>query len=272
MDSVSFNNQLVSSPDQGGLLGAAPQPPATLGDVLYRDGGADDTDGLAERDWIMLVNFVASGDQRALRQLYERTHRLVYSLIARITNSREAAEDLTIEVFSDLWRRAHSYDPADGSVIGWVMGQARAKALGWLQLDREPATEVLTPATPLWGAIAHRIVSEYGVLPTFTSPQDWTDPEWKEVSPGISCKILSTDEHRERVSMLVRLDPCVEYPPHTHAGVEELHLLQGELWIDDRKLVAGDYNRAEPGTSDARVFSQTGCTCVLITSPNDRLR
>jgi hypothetical protein len=55
------------------------------------------------------------------------------------------------------------------------------------------------------------------------------------------------------------------------AGVEELHLLQGELWIDDRKLVPGDYNRAEPGTSDARVFSQTGCTCVLITSPNDRL-
>ena len=90
--------------------------------------------------------------------------------------------------------------------------------------------------------------------------------------PRYRLQILSTDEHRDRISMLVRLDPNVEYPPHTHAGVEELHLLQGELWIDNRRLVPGDYNRAEPGTSDARVFSQTGCTCVLITSPHDALR
>ena len=72
--------------------------------------------------------------------------------------------------------------------------------------------------------------------------------------------------------MLVHLEPGVEYPPHTHAGVEELHLLQGELWVDERKLYPGDYSRAEPGTSDARVLSETGCTCVLVTSPSDTLR
>ena len=271
MDSGSPVANSVTSRHEDGQLSAAPLPPATLGDVLYRDGAASD-EALTERDWIVLINYVAAGDQRALRQLYERTHRLVFSLIARITNSREVAEDLTIEIFSDVWRQARSYDPAHGSVLGWIMGRARAKALGWLQLDRELDTPVLAPPTPLWGAIAHRIVAECGVQPTFTAPQGWSDPQWKEVSPGISCKILSTDEHRDRVSMLVRLDPNVEYPPHTHAGVEELHLLQGELWIDNRKLVAGDYNRAEPGTSDARVFSQTGCTCVLITSPHDALR
>jgi hypothetical protein len=63
-----------------------------------------------------------------------------------------------------------------------------------------------------------------------------------------------------------------EPPPHSHAGIEELHLLDGELWIDDRKLYPGDYNRAEPGSSDARVWSETGCTCVLITSTRDVLR
>ncbi len=225
----------------------------------------------AEREWVILVNMIAAGDQRALRQLYERAHRLVFSLIARITNSREVAEDLTVEVFSELWRRARSYDPATGSVLAWIMGQARVKALGWLQPDGESDVAVLTPATPLWGAIAHRIVSDYAVVPVFTAPQRWADPDWKEVSPGMSCKILSADTHRDRVSMLVKLDPNVEYPPHTHAGVEELHLLQGELWIGERKLRAGDYNRAEPGTSDARVWSQTGCTCVLITSPHDQL-
>ena len=72
--------------------------------------------------------------------------------------------------------------------------------------------------------------------------------------------------------MLVRLAPDASYPAHTHAGVEELHLLDGELWIDERKLVAGDYNRAEPGASDERVWSRTGCTCLLVTSTKDILR
>ena len=84
--------------------------------------------------------------------------------------------------------------------------------------------------------------------------------------------MLANDEERHVVSMLVRLAPGGEYPPHAHAGVEELHLLDGELWIDDRKLYPGDYNRAEPGTGDQRVWSETGCTCVLITSTKDILR
>jgi hypothetical protein len=50
-----------------------------------------------------------------------------------------------------------------------------------------------------------------------------------------------------------------------------LYLLYGELWIEHRKLYPGDYNRAEPGTSDQRVWSETGCTCVLITSTRDML-
>jgi hypothetical protein len=39
--------------------------------------------------------------------------------------------------------------------------------------------------------------------------------------------------------------------------------------IDDRKLYPGDYNRAEAGSVDRRVWSETGCTCVLITSYDD---
>jgi anti-sigma factor ChrR (cupin superfamily) len=72
--------------------------------------------------------------------------------------------------------------------------------------------------------------------------------------------------------MLVRLAPGASYPAHTHAGVEELHLLDGELWIDERKLVPGDYNYGAPGACDERVWSETGCTCVLVTSTKDVLR
>ena len=71
--------------------------------------------------------------------------------------------------------------------------------------------------------------------------------------------------------MLVRLAPGASYPAHLHAGVEEMHLLAGELWIDDRKLFPGDYNYGAPGVRDKRVGSETGCTCLLVTSTNDIL-
>ena len=135
--------------------------------------------------------------------------------------------------------------------------------------DRHGPDDVLLPAASLWERLARRIAAETGGEPVLPEPQPWAEPQWREVAPGISCKLLATDTERHRVSMLVRLGPGVDYPPHTHAGVEELHLLHGELWIDDRKLYPGDYNRAEPGTGDKRVWSETGCTCVLITSTRD---
>ena len=131
--------------------------------------------------------------------------------------------------------------------------------------------DVLRPAASLQERLARRIAAETGGEPVLPSARQWVEPEWEEVAPGISVKMLANDEERHVVSMLVRLVPGGEYPPHTHAGIEELHLLDGELWIDDRKLYPGDYNRAEPGTGDRRVWSETGCTCVLITSTKDVL-
>jgi anti-sigma factor ChrR (cupin superfamily) len=133
-------------------------------------------------------------------------------------------------------------------------------------------TDVLRPS-PLWHRLAERIASDPNKRP---GPSSHRTPSrtfaWNEVAPGIFCKLLATDEANKRVSMLVRLAPGVEYPPHRHAGLEELHLLSGELFIDDRKLYPGDYNVAQPGTADARVWSETGCTCVLMTSIEDEFR
>ena len=131
-------------------------------------------------------------------------------------------------------------------------------------------TDVLRPSHSLWERLAQRVTGKADSAAAVASKR-WQEPEWKEVAPGISCKLLATDSEKHRVSMLVRLAPGTDYPPHTHAGVEELHLLQGELWIEDRKLYPGDYNRGEPGTADKRVWSETGCTCVLITSTRDLL-
>ena len=133
-------------------------------------------------------------------------------------------------------------------------------------------TDVLRPTTPLQARLADRIAAETGQPPVVPPAGRWSEPDWDQVAPGIECKLLATDPERHRVSMLVRLAPGASYPPHTHAGVEELHLLDGELWIDQRKLVPGDYNYGAPGAGDQRVWSETGCTCILITSTKDVLR
>ena len=107
--------------------------PATLGDVLYTDRSKAP---VSETEWVTLVRSVAVGDQSALHALYERTHRLVFTLIVRITVNRETAEELTLDVFHDVWRRAARYDPAGGTVLGWIMNQARSRAIDRLRFDR----------------------------------------------------------------------------------------------------------------------------------------
>ena len=104
----------------------------TLGDLLYGDKAKF---RVPEKDWVALIRAIAVGDQVALHSLYERTHRIVFTLIARITNNPETAEELTVDVFYDVWRKASSYDPANGSVVGWIMNQARSRAIDRLRFE-----------------------------------------------------------------------------------------------------------------------------------------
>ena len=104
----------------------------TLSDVLY---GRNADVRESEREWVIVVESIAAGDQLALHSLYEKTHRIVFTLIFRITCNRETAEELTVDVFHDVWRRASGYDPADGTVLGWLMNQARSRAIDRVRFE-----------------------------------------------------------------------------------------------------------------------------------------
>jgi len=124
-------------------------PEGTLGELLYAKNAKTP---VPEAEWVGLVQSIAAGDQRALHALYERTHRLVFTLIVRITNRRETAEEVTLDVFHDVWRRAATYDAAGGSVVGWIMNQARSRAIDRIRFDQrkkrvnEYADDPLPPA------------------------------------------------------------------------------------------------------------------------------
>ena len=105
----------------------------TLGDILYADKSKV---RVSEDEWLKLVQAVANGDQPALYSLYQQTHRIVFTLIVRIVMNPETAEEVTLDVFYEVWRRASSYDPANGSVVGWIMNQARSRAIDRLRFDQ----------------------------------------------------------------------------------------------------------------------------------------
>jgi len=111
--------------------GPPQKAPLTLGDVLYAKSKAP----VPEQDWVELVHLIAAGDQPALHALYERAHRIVFTLIVRITANRETAEELTIDVFHDVWRSASRYDAANGTVLAWIMNQARSRAIDRLRFE-----------------------------------------------------------------------------------------------------------------------------------------
>ena len=118
-------------------MGAADQDrpkaePKTLGDVLYANKARAP---VPEKDWVGLVQSIAAGDQLALHALYTQTHRIVFTLIMRITSNRQTAEELTVDVFHDVWRRASTYDPSGGSVVGWIMNRARSRAIDRLRYE-----------------------------------------------------------------------------------------------------------------------------------------
>jgi RNA polymerase sigma-70 factor (ECF subfamily) len=105
----------------------------TLGHLLY---AANAKTPVPEKDWVALVQSIAAGDEIALHALYQRTHRIVFTLIVRIVNNRETAEEVALDVFHDVWRRAAAYDAAGGSVVGWIMNQARSRAIDRLRLEQ----------------------------------------------------------------------------------------------------------------------------------------
>jgi RNA polymerase sigma-70 factor (ECF subfamily) len=125
-----------------------PREPETtsLGDLLYADTS---TAPVSEKYWVGLVHAIAAGDQLALRSLYERTHRLVYTLMVRIAGNQATAEELTVDVFHDVWRRAATYDPAGGPVIGWLMNQARSRAIDRLRFENRKKRVPTAAGTPL---------------------------------------------------------------------------------------------------------------------------
>lgn len=80
-----------------------------------------------------LLARIAQQDQSALSTLYDRYARVLYSLAFRILGSVEEAEEIVLDVFSQVWKLAERYDPQRGRVDAWLFMLTRSRSLDRLR-------------------------------------------------------------------------------------------------------------------------------------------
>lgn len=82
--------------------------------------------------------------------------------------------------------------------------------------------------------------------------------EWIQALPGAAIKILKREPHSPVVTYLARLEPGFEMAGHPHPFDEECIMLEGEMWLGDLHLKAGDYHFAAKGLHHGKLRTDTG--------------
>ena len=85
--------------------------------------------------WEVLVHRLAHRDNpsTALETLLEETRPFVFGRAMRILRFRADAEEITMDVYSQVWRIAERYNPQRGDVLAWLLNMATSRALDRLR-------------------------------------------------------------------------------------------------------------------------------------------
>lgn len=140
----------------------------------------------------------------------------------------------------------------------WLVLRGRAR-LGdtplaerdYRQLPAGSAPEALSSAT---GALLFLRESALPGSPAFTLHD--AESDWPDYAPGIRRRVLW--QHDGQAALLYHAEPGAAVPMHSHGHDEECLMLQGELFLDDLLLQAGDYQLAPAGTGHRITETDTG--------------
>lgn len=108
-------------------------PPGILGWRITRMSALPPIVVHAELDDADVIREAARGEIKALAALYDRYAGLLLSMANRMLGDKTVAEDLVQDVFMEVWRRAHAFDPTRGSVRTWLLVRLRSRALDRLR-------------------------------------------------------------------------------------------------------------------------------------------
>jgi len=87
-----------------------------------------------EDDWSVLIQKAGQGDQHAFGILYDQSSRMVYGVALRILANPADAEEVTLDVYTQVWRSATQYSRDRGTPLAWLLTIARSRALDRFRL------------------------------------------------------------------------------------------------------------------------------------------
>jgi len=102
-------------------MDAVPDDPAGVPLAGAPAGAGPDLGALLRRS--------ARGDEAAFAELYDATAARVHGLVVRVVRDRAQSDEVTQEVFLEVWRQSSRYDATRGSALAWLMTIAHRKAV-----------------------------------------------------------------------------------------------------------------------------------------------
>ena len=95
-----------------------------------------------EKDDGQLVTLIVGSDRAALEALYGRYSAPIFSLAMNMLRDQGAAEEVTQDVFFNVWRRASSYHEQRGKVTSWLFSIAHHRSIDEVRRRRRQQTHV----------------------------------------------------------------------------------------------------------------------------------
>jgi RNA polymerase sigma-70 factor (ECF subfamily) len=160
-------------------------------------------DGRAADD-ARLVDRIATGEEAAFVIAYDRHSSFVFGSVVRFLGDRELAAEIVQDTFVALWRRASQFDRDAGSLLSWLLGIARHRAIDRLRAEgRRPARssvplEALGRSTVDAEPDARRaeVVSRQAILDTQAEPDVIVDRRWLQSVVRTCVSELPEDERQ----------------------------------------------------------------------------
>jgi quercetin dioxygenase-like cupin family protein len=109
--------------------------------------------------------------------------------------------------------------------------------------------------------------AEKNFLNVFANEGEWL----KHPVAGVEVKQLSLNQERGYATLLMRVAAGTRYPQHHHSGPEECYVLQGDVHVGGHVFGQGDFHHADAGSDHGELFTESGCTLLLVVAASDYL-
>ena len=100
---------------------------------------SDITSKFSEREKRLseLIDNISQKDEPSLRILFRETSSYVYPTAFRILNNKNDAEEVTLEVFTQVWEKASDYKPELSTPLSWILMITRSRSIDRLRKEKQ---------------------------------------------------------------------------------------------------------------------------------------